>query len=70
MTEQLYGINEYPNVKQIYEKIDRLTKMPVQTIKRDAMNQYLNYYETKCAKSKEMIKEAKNYLPGGVQHNR
>ena len=27
------------------------------------------YFEKKCAKSKEMITEAKNVIPGGVQHN-
>ena len=64
-----YGISEYPNVKEIYEKIDRLMKLPVQTIRRDAMESYLKYFESKCQKSKEMIQEAKKYIPGGVQHN-
>ena len=27
------------------------------------------YFDKKCSKSKEMIAEAKNYIPGGVQHN-
>lgn len=69
MSEQNYAISEYPNVKEIYEKIAHLTSLPCQEIKRDAMEQYLKYYETKCAKSKVMIQEAKQYIPGGVQHN-
>ena len=64
-----WGISEYPNVKEIYEKIDKLMALPVQTIRRDAMESYLKYFETNCAKSKELIQEAKQYIPGGVQHN-
>jgi glutamate-1-semialdehyde 2,1-aminomutase len=30
---------------------------------------YLNWFEQNCAKSKEMVTEAKNYIPSGVQHN-
>ena len=33
------------------------------------MEHYLGFYETKCAGSKALIEEAKNYIPGGVQHN-
>lgn len=29
----------------------------------------LDYFETKCAKSKAITTEAKQYIPGGVQHN-
>ncbi len=38
-------------------------------LKRDAMDKYLQYYEEKCQKSKEMINRAMDYIPGGVQHN-
>jgi len=33
------------------------------------MDEYLQYFETKAAKSKAMTDEAKEYIPGGVQHN-
>ena len=43
--------------------------LPIHGIKRDAMNEYLQYFEKSCTKSKEMITEAKKFIPGGVQHN-
>ena len=33
------------------------------------MEKYLNYFETKCRGSKQMIEEARKVIPGGVQHN-
>jgi glutamate-1-semialdehyde 2,1-aminomutase len=33
------------------------------------MQQFLNYFDTKCVKSKALIEEAKHIIPGGVQHN-
>ena len=33
------------------------------------MQQYLDYFETKCARSKALTGEASEYIPGGVQHN-
>ena len=44
-------------------------QLPVLKLKEAAMKQYLQYFEEKCKKSKEMITEAKNFIPGGVQHN-
>ncbi len=69
MTEFPYAISEYHDTKKIYEKIDKLMKLPALTIKRDAMKNYLNYFEEKCSSSKEIIKDAKKFIPGGVQHN-
>jgi len=64
-----YAISEYPNADEIYWKIDGLMALPPLTIRRDAMQAYLEQLETHCAKSKAMITEAKQYIPGGVQHN-
>ena len=33
------------------------------------MQDFLNYFDTKCVKSKALIEEAKQIIPGGVQHN-
>jgi glutamate-1-semialdehyde 2,1-aminomutase len=46
-----------------------LTKQPLRPIKRDRMQEFLNYFDTKCVKSKALIEEAKQIIPGGVQHN-
>ena len=43
--------------------------LPIYGIKEDAMSEYLQYFNEKCKKSKEMITEAKKFIPGGVQHN-
>lgn len=64
-----FAISEYPDTKPIYEKFRALTAQPVRKIRRDAMENYLSYYETKCTQSKAMINEAMNFIPGGVQHN-
>src|SRR5664279_2407922 len=33
------------------------------------MKEYLDYFETKCARSRALSDEANEYIPGGVQHN-
>lgn len=33
------------------------------------MQAFLNYFETRCQKSKALTDEARRYIPGGVQHN-
>jgi glutamate-1-semialdehyde 2,1-aminomutase len=40
------------------------------SIKREKMQQFLDYFETKCTRSKQLTDEAKTIIPGGVQHNR
>ena len=64
-----YGVSRWPNVQEVYEKMDRLVHAPLLPIKQEAMDRYLRYFDEKCAGSKKMIAEAKNYIPGGVQHN-
>jgi len=63
------GISTYPDVPEINRRLDRLMSLPPIGLKKDAMEGYLQYFEQKCKKSKEIISEAKNYIPGGVQHN-
>ena len=64
-----FSISEYHDIKPIYKKLEHLVAQPLQHIESDAMQNYLNYYDTKCPKSKEMYEEAQKYIPGGVQHN-
>ena len=64
-----YAIQEYHDTRKVMDQLNALIKMPIRGIKKEAMEKYLDYYETKCQKSKEMIQEAMNYIPGGVQHN-
>ena len=64
-----YAITAYPDVKEVYRKLDTLLSLPPVTIRRDALQAYLEKIDTQCPQSKAMITEAKAYIPGGVQHN-
>ena len=64
-----FAIQQYPDIDNIYNKIDALVKHPITGIDRPAMDTYLKILNEKCGASKSMIGEAMNYIPGGVQHN-
>jgi glutamate-1-semialdehyde 2,1-aminomutase len=68
-TEQAYAISEWPDTKKIYERLNALIQQPPRTIKREKMSEFLDYFETKCQKSKSLTDAAKELIPGGVQHN-
>jgi glutamate-1-semialdehyde 2,1-aminomutase len=69
MSTQQYAISEYPNTDEVLARLKELTRQPLRPIKRDRMQEFLNYFDTKCVKSKALIEEAKQIIPGGVQHN-
>lgn len=65
-----FAIDEYLDAAVVTKKLDELITKPIYGVKPDALKNYVeNYFEAKCSKSKEMISEAKNIIPGGVQHN-
>lgn len=65
-----FAIDEYLNAEEVIKELDELIKKPIYTIKPEALKKYEEeYFNTKCAKSKEMITQAKEVIPGGVQHN-
>ena len=65
-----FSISTYPNAVEINRQLDELISKPIYSIKPDVLKVYEDeYYDKKCVKSKEMINEAKNLIPGGVQHN-
>ncbi len=68
--ESNYSISEYPNATSVTKKLDELIKKPIYTINPIALKNYEEeYYGKKCTGSRDMINEAKNIIPGGVQHN-
>jgi glutamate-1-semialdehyde 2,1-aminomutase len=69
MTNQQYAISEYHDTDEVYARLNTLIKQPIRPIRRDKMSEFLSYFETKAAKSKAITDEAKQYIPGGVQHN-
>ncbi|MBN2811295.1 MAG: aminotransferase class III-fold pyridoxal phosphate-dependent enzyme, partial [Spirochaetales bacterium] len=65
-----FAISEYHDVEETYRKLYALVEQPVRSIRKDALERYVDgYFEKKCARSKAMTAEAKQYIPGGVQHN-
>ena len=68
-TEQQYSISNYPDVDAVYERLNALISQPLRPIKREKMEQVLNYFDQQCARSKQLTAEAKKIIPGGVQHN-
>ena len=65
-----FAIDEYLDAEAVTKELDALIKKPVYSINKEALQNYLdNYFEKKCTKSKEMTAEAKDIIPGGVQHN-
>lgn len=64
-----FSISHYHDTAAVYKQLHALIGQPIRTLKQAALEEYLKYYETKCQRSKKMINEAMNYIPGGVQHN-
>lgn len=68
--ENEFSITKYPDAEAITKKLDNLIKQPIYSIKPSALRAYEeDYFGKKCVKSKAMIDEAIEIIPGGVQHN-
>lgn len=64
------GISRWDDPNLINKKLKALTDQPIWEVNDDYYeNEVLKYYDEKCTKSKAIYEEAKNYIPGGVQHN-
>jgi L-ribulose-5-phosphate 4-epimerase len=68
-TDLGYAISDYPDVEETMRRLRALVAQPVRGLRHDAMLDVLDYFETKCASSKEITDRAKARIPGGVQHN-
>ena len=65
-----FGITRWEKAADINARLKNLTSKPIHSISEDYLkNEVLPHFDTKCAKSKEITAEAKQYIPGGVQHN-
>ena len=64
------GISRWDDPNKINAGLKELTDQPIWEVSDDYYeNEVLKYYDEKCTKSKAIYEEAKNYIPGGVQHN-
>lgn len=64
-----YSISEWPDTAEISQRLQDLVRMPMLEIGREKMEEYLLTLATKCKKSKALHEQAKQYIPGGAQHN-
>lgn len=65
-----YAISHWPDTESLLAGLyDLANKQPMHPIKRESMEGFLRYFETKCAGSKKITAEAQKFIPGGVQHN-
>lgn len=69
MSNPQYAISQYPDVEDVYRRLNALVAQPMRPIRRDRMDEYLKYFQDQCARSKELTDKAKKLIPGGVQHN-
>lgn len=65
-----FAIDTYLDADAVTKQLDALRDGPVYSIKKAYLDEYVaEYFNKKCAASKAMISEARQFIPGGVQHN-
>jgi glutamate-1-semialdehyde 2,1-aminomutase len=64
-----YGISAWPDTDAVYARLQVLLRQPPRPIRRERMNEVLNYFEQHCQGSKALAERAAGVIPGGVQHN-
>ncbi|MBZ0316169.1 MAG: aminotransferase class III-fold pyridoxal phosphate-dependent enzyme [Anaerolineae bacterium] len=67
--EQTYAISQWHDTDEIYRRLYALIGQPMRPIRRDKMQEFLRYFDEQCQRSKALTDEAKQVIPGGVQHN-
>ena len=65
-----FAIDQYLDAMKVTKELDALIQKPVYSIKKKDLEGYVeHYFNNKCSKSKAAIEDAKQIIPGGVQHN-
>jgi len=64
-----YSITNYHDVEPIYKKLKELVANPALGLPKEVLANAMDYFDKNCKNSKKMVDEAKNYIPGGAQHN-
>jgi len=60
----------YVDTTDVTKKLDQLIQKPIYSVKKDALATYeTEYYGQRCKRSRAMIDQALQVIPGGVQHN-
>src|SRR5512134_1124981 len=66
---EAYAISEWHDTNAILAALKNLVRQPMRPVRRERMEEFLCYFEQQCRRSKVLTDEAKQYIPGGVQHN-
>lgn len=67
---QQHGISHWEDPNEINQKLKRLTEEPIWEVSREYYERtVLPYFSERCRASRNVYERAKDYLPGGVQHN-
>lgn len=69
MKSSNYSITNYHDVEPIYKKLKDLVANPALGLPKEVLENAMDYFDKNCKNSEKMVKEAKNYIPGGAQHN-
>jgi glutamate-1-semialdehyde 2,1-aminomutase len=64
-----YAISQWPDNKDLMDRLNALLKQPLRGISKANMPGVLDYFERKCPTSKAWAERAAEVIPGGVQHN-
>lgn len=67
--EQKYAISKWHDTDKVLAQLDTLVARPMRPIRREKMAEYLDYFNNRCVRSKELTDRAKRLIPSGVQHN-
>jgi glutamate-1-semialdehyde 2,1-aminomutase len=64
------GISRWDDPREINAQLKKLTSEPIYEITTEYYEgEVLRYFDEQCKKSRAVYEEAKEYIPGGVQHN-
>jgi glutamate-1-semialdehyde 2,1-aminomutase len=63
------AISAWPDVDQLYRRLDALVKQPMRPIRPAGMQQVMRYFDERCQGSRRLAERAQAVIPGGVQHN-
>ena len=62
--------DNYLDAADVTKRLDALITKPIYSVLPEHLDDYIrNYFDAKCAGSKQMTDEAKKVIPGGVEHN-
>ncbi len=64
-----YAIKEYHDTRAVMQQLNALISQPIRRLKKETLASYKDWFITHCQKSKTRIDQAKEFIPGGVQHN-